>query len=79
MYEIVEQGNNENILIEVTACNPAQANERVIVGSSSFIDSQNGRFNDLEEYYKNSDSIFAKLSVTGGYYYLGVKNNIYLN
>jgi hypothetical protein len=33
----------------------------------------------LEEYYKNSDSIFAKLSVKEGYYYLGVKNNIYIN
>jgi hypothetical protein len=39
MYEIVEEGFNENILIELTACNPSQKNERAIVGSSNFIDS----------------------------------------
>jgi hypothetical protein len=63
MYEIVEEGFNENILIEVTSCSPSQKNERIIVGSSNFVDSENGRFTDLQEYYKNSDSIFAKLSV----------------
>lgn len=76
MYEIVEEGMNENVLIELTACSPSVKNERVLVGSSSFTDSENGRFTDLVEYYKNSDSIFAKLSVQEGYYYLGVKNNI---
>jgi len=38
-----------------------------------------GRFTDLLDYHKNRDSIFAKLSVAEGYYYLGVKNLIYLN
>jgi|LakMenEpi03Aug12_release.lakeMendotaPanAssembly.Ray.scaffolds.fasta_scaffold1594436_1 hypothetical protein len=66
-------------MIEVTSCSPSQKNERTIVGSSNFIDSENGRFTDLDNYYKNADSIFAKLSVQEGYYYLGVKNNIYLN
>lgn len=79
MYEIVEEGFNENILIEVTSCSPSQKNDRIIVGSSNFVDSENGRFTDLQEYYKNSDSIFAKLSVSEGYYYLGVKNNINMN
>jgi len=46
----------------------------VLVGSSSFADSAVGRFNDLTDYHKNSHSLFAKLNVKRGYYYVGVKN-----
>ena len=47
------------------------------MGSASFIDSSLGRYTDLVDYYKTKDSIYAKLSVKEGYYYLGVKNQIY--
>lgn len=64
MYEIVEEGFNENVMIELTTCNPTSKNEKVLVGSSSFADSEMGRFTDLLDYHKNKDSIFAKLSVS---------------
>lgn len=51
-------------------------NNRILVGSSSFIDSELGRYTDLLEYQKAKNSIYAQLEVDEGYYYLGVKNDL---
>ena len=64
-------------MIEVTSCVNDPAIDKTIVGSASFIDSSLGRYTDLIDYYKTRSSIYAKLSVQEGYYYLGVKNHIF--
>lgn len=61
MYEIVEEGANEGIMIEVTSCVPTEDNNRVLVGSNSFIEAELGRYTDLVNYHKTSSSIYAQL------------------
>jgi hypothetical protein len=65
-------------MVELVKC-VSDKNDKLLIGSSSFDDVENGRFTDLQDYYKNKDSIYAKLNVEEGYYYLGVKSNIELN
>jgi hypothetical protein len=76
MYELVEEGYNELVMIQVTSCMDLPGNERILLGSSSFIDSEMGRYTDLVEVYKTKSSIYAQLEVQEGYYYLGVKNEL---
>jgi hypothetical protein len=61
----------------VTNCVPTEENNKILVGSSSFTDSEMGRYTDLVNYHKTKNSIYAQLEVSEGYYYLGVKNEIY--
>ena len=46
-----------------------------MVSSSSFINSELGRYNDVSEYRINEDVLVGKLQVEEGYYYVGVKSN----
>lgn len=75
LYELVEEGYNELLMIEVTSCLESQ-NGKKLVGSASFVDAQLGRYTDLVNYYKTRSSTYAQLEVAEGYYYLGVQNRL---
>ena len=75
MYELVEEGYNELVMIEVTSC-LSDRNDKKLVGSSSFLDARLGRYTDLVNYHKTKTTTYAQLEVSEGYYYLGVQNNL---
>lgn len=55
-------------MIELTMCDPDDKNDKTIIGSSSQLPNT---YSQLEN-NRNEDSVFAKVSVELGYYFLGV-------
>jgi len=47
MYQIIEEANISNIMVEVTPCIPSIKNDHVLVGTSSFSNYQEGKFTNL--------------------------------
>lgn len=73
-FQLIEEGVNQNVMFELTLCDPLADNDKTLTGTSYFSDYITGTYSDLTDYHKNSDSLFAKLSIQKGHFFLGVKN-----
>ncbi len=55
-------------MLELTICNPEDENDKSLVRSTS----EFANFDEINDLYANSDSIYAMISADLGYYFLGV-------
>ena len=77
-YQLVEEGVNQKVMFELTLCDPQADNDKTLTGTRYFSDYMFGTYSDLTDYHKNSESVFAMLSIEQGHFFFGVKNQQFL-
>ena len=73
-FQIIEEGVGQNVMFELTLCDPQADNDKALTGTSYFSDYMFGTYSDLTGYHKNSESLFAMLTIGKGHFFLAVKN-----